>query len=104
MSLVSISDAQRTPMPDANFVATIHHGLPETLIPFSPEGGDYLAFIARISPEKRPDRSIEIATRAGVPLRIAAKADRVDRAYFEERLKPLQIGRPQSRARGCPEV
>src|SRR3546814_14087487 len=66
MSLVSISDAQRTPMPDANFVATIHHGLPETLIPFSPEGGDYLAFIGRISPEKRPDRAIELATRAGV--------------------------------------
>src|SRR3546814_61706 len=89
MSLVSISDAQRTPMPDANFVATIHHGLPETLIPFSPEGGDYLAFIGRISPEKRPDRAIEIATRAGVPLRIAAKVDRVDRDYFEERIKPL---------------
>src|SRR3546814_9499112 len=89
MSLVSISDAQRTPMPDANFVATIHHGLPETLIPFSPEGGDYLAFIGRISPEKRPDRAIEIATRAGVPLRIAAKVDRVDRDHFEERIKPF---------------
>lgn len=89
MALVSISDAQRTPMPDANFVATIHHGLPETLIPFSANGGDYLAFIGRISPEKRPDRAIEIATRAGVPLKIAAKVDRVDRDYFEERIKPL---------------
>lgn len=89
MPLVSISDAQRQPMPEANFAATVHHGLPEELIPFSPRGGDYLAFVGRISPEKGPDRAIEIAKRAGLPLRIAAKVDRVDRPYFEEKIEPL---------------
>ncbi len=89
MPLVSISDSQRLPMPDANFVATIHHGLPENSIPFSPDDRGYLAFVGRISPEKRPDRAIEIAKAAGVPLRIAAKVDRVDRDYFQERIEPL---------------
>lgn len=89
MGLVSISDHQRLPIPQANFIGTVHHGLPADLIPYSPSPGDYLAFIGRISPEKRPDRAIEIARRAGLPLRIAAKVDRADAAYFEEVVRPL---------------
>jgi glycosyltransferase involved in cell wall biosynthesis len=89
MQLVSISDDQRAPMPDSNFVATVHHGLPESLIPFSPEGGDYLAFLGRMSPEKRPDRAIEIAIASGVPLKMAAKVDHADRAYFDDHIAPL---------------
>ena len=89
MRLVSISDDQRRPIDDANFAGTIHHGLPEDLIPFSASGGDYLAFIGRISPEKRPDRAIEIAKRAGMKLKIAAKVDRADSAYFEREIEPL---------------
>jgi glycosyltransferase involved in cell wall biosynthesis len=89
MRLVSISDHQRLPIGWASFVGTVHHGLPAGLIPFDPRGGDYLAFIGRISPEKRPDRAIEIARRAGMKLRIAAKVDHADRAYFEERIAPM---------------
>jgi len=87
--LVSISNAQRSLLPWANWVATVHHGLPLDLLPFSPAGGSYLAFVGRISPEKRPDRAIAIAQRAGIPLKIAAKVDRVDQAYFDERIRPL---------------
>ena len=89
MKLVSISDDQRRPLPRANFAGTVYHGLPDDLIPFDPAGGDYLAFIGRISPEKRPDRAIEIARRAGMKLKIAAKVDHADRAYFEARIAPL---------------
>ena len=89
MSLVSISDSQRTPMPPANFVGTVYHGLPESLIPFSERGGDYLAFIGRISPEKRPDRAIAIAIASGIKLKIAAKVDKVDEAYFRKEIEPL---------------
>ncbi len=89
MKLVSISDDQRAALPNANFAGTVHHGLPRDLIPFDPQGGDYLAFIGRISPEKRPDRAIEIARRAGMGLKIAAKIDHADRAYFEDRIAPL---------------
>jgi glycosyltransferase involved in cell wall biosynthesis len=89
MRLVSISDDQRRPIAWANFVATVHHGLPSNLIAFSPEDAAYLAFIGRISPEKRPDRAIEIARRARMPLKIAAKVDHVDRDYFRERVSPL---------------
>ena len=89
MQLVSISDDQRKPLPDANFAGTVYHGLPRDLIPFDQAGGDYLAFIGRISPEKRPDRAIEIAKRAGMKLKIAAKIDHADRAYFEARIAPL---------------
>ena len=89
--LVSISDAQRAPMPWANWAATIHHGIPERLL--SPPSGaaapSYLAFLGRIAPEKRVDRAIEIAARSGLPLKIAAKVDRADRDYFEERIRPL---------------
>jgi glycosyltransferase involved in cell wall biosynthesis len=90
MPLVSISDAQRRPMPaDANWLATIPHGLVSQVCPFNPERGSYLAFLGRISPEKRPDRAIEIAKRAGIPLKLAAKVDAVDREYFETEIEPL---------------
>lgn len=89
MKLVSISDDQRRPLPEGNFAGTVHHGLPQDLIPFDAEGGDYLAFIGRISPEKRPDRAIEIAKRAGMKLKIAAKVDYADRAYFADKIEPL---------------
>jgi glycosyltransferase involved in cell wall biosynthesis len=89
MPLVSISNSQRQPVVWANWRATIYHGLPLDL--YSPGAGDggYLAFIGRISPEKRPDWAIEIARRAGVPLVIAAKIDAADRAYYKSRIKPL---------------
>jgi glycosyltransferase involved in cell wall biosynthesis len=88
--LVSISDHQRTPLPFVNWLATIPHGLPEHQFVFRarPQPG-YLAFIGRISPEKRPDVAISIARRAGIPLKIAAKIDKVDRDYFEMRIRPL---------------
>jgi len=90
MPLVSISNHQRAPMPpDVNWHATIHHGLPETLVPFDPRGGEYLAFLGRIAPEKRPDRAIEIAKKAGIPLKIAAKVDPVDQTYFDQLIVPL---------------
>jgi glycosyltransferase involved in cell wall biosynthesis len=88
MPLVSISEAQRRPIPDANWLATVHHGMPGSLIPYSGGGGGYLAFLGRISPEKRPDRAIEIAIRAGIPLKLAAKVDAVDQAYFDAAIKP----------------
>lgn len=87
--LISISDDQRRPIPKANFIATVHHGMPRDLIRFGTGEGDYLAFLGRISPEKRPDRAIEIAKRAGVRLKIAAKVDPADKAYFEEQIRPL---------------
>ncbi len=88
--LVSISDSQRLPMPRANWATTILHGLPERLLTPRPEvEPSYLAFIGRIAPEKRVDRAIEIARRAGMRLRIAAKVDRVDIDYYEEQIKPL---------------
>src|SRR4051812_2173405 len=89
MQLVSISDDQRRPIADASFAGTVHHGLPRDLIPYGEGEGGYLAFVGRISPEKRPDRAIEIARRAGMKLRIAAKVDRADATYFETMIKPL---------------
>ena len=89
MPVVSISDAQRQPLPWVNWVSTIHHGLPEDLYTFHDEPGKYLAFLGRISPEKGVDHAIEMAKRAGIPLKIAAKVDRADREYFEARIKPL---------------
>jgi glycosyltransferase involved in cell wall biosynthesis len=92
MPLVSISDDQRR-MLQAQWVATVLHGLPKDLYSFSAAGeGGYLAFLGRISPEKRPDRAIEIAKRAGVPLKIAAKVDKVDQTYFDETIRPLITG------------
>jgi len=87
--LISISNAQRLPLPWANWEATIYHGLPADQLQFRPQPGDYLAFLGRISPEKRADRAIEIAKRAGMPLKVAAKVDRVDRRYFKRVIEPL---------------
>ena len=87
--LVSISDAQRRPLEDAGWIGTVHHGLPLRLFDFHPAPGAYLAFLGRISPEKRVDRAIAIATACGCPLRIAAKIDPADHAYFEQQIRPL---------------
>ncbi len=89
MRLVSISDDQRRPVPTANFAGTVYHGLPDQLIRFAPDGGDYLAFLGRMSPEKRPDRAIEIAIRSGTKLKMAAKVDHADRDYFDKQIAPL---------------
>jgi glycosyltransferase involved in cell wall biosynthesis len=90
LPLVSISNDQRTYLRDASWVGTVHHGLPRDLLPFQPDGGaGYLAFLGRISPEKRPDRAIEIAARSGMPLKIAAKVDRVDQVYWAETIRPM---------------
>jgi glycosyltransferase involved in cell wall biosynthesis len=86
---VSISNAQRAPVPWLNWLATIHHGLPYDLYRPALERGRYLAFLGRISPEKRADRAIDIARRAGLPLKIAAKVDAADRRYFEDRIEPM---------------
>lgn len=92
--LVSITRHQRLPMPPVNWVGMVHHGLPVHIYPFSasPNGG-YLAFLGRICPEKRADRAIEIARRAGITLKIAAKVDAVDRSYFEDHIRHL-LGHP----------
>jgi len=87
--LVSISDAQRKPCPWANWKATVHHGLPEHLYHFNEGPGQYLAFLGRVSPEKGPEEAIEIAKRAGIPLKIAAKVDPADEEYFRAIIKPL---------------
>jgi glycosyltransferase involved in cell wall biosynthesis len=90
MPLVSISNSQQRPIPNANFVATIHHGIPPNLHKptYNPRGG-YVAFLGRISPEKRPERAILIARALGIPLKIAAKVDKVDEAYFRGQIAPL---------------
>jgi hypothetical protein len=87
--LVSISDAQREPMAWANWRATVYHGLPDDLYRFHPEPGEYLAFLGRICPEKRVDRAIAIAKRAGIELKIAAKVDAADDEYFETEIRHL---------------
>jgi len=89
MNLVSISDAQRTPMTWASWLGTVHHGLPENLYTQCERPGNYLAFLGRISPEKRVDRAIKIARRVGMPLRIAAKVDAADQEYFVEHVQGL---------------
>ena len=87
--LISISSAQRQPLPWVNWQATVYHGLPKDQFKFHPHAGDYLAFLGRVSPEKRVDRAIEIAKRAGMQLKVAAKVDRVDRRYFKREVEPL---------------
>jgi glycosyltransferase involved in cell wall biosynthesis len=87
--VISISDAQRIPLPVAGWVATVYHGLPLDLLTFHPGPGKYLAFLGRIAPEKRVDRAIAIATASGLPLRIAAKIDPADRQYFEREIRYL---------------
>jgi glycosyltransferase involved in cell wall biosynthesis len=91
--IVSISDSQRTPLPQANFIRTIQHGLPETLLrPVPGVEPSYLAFLGRICPEKRPDRAIRIAAAAGMKLRLAAKVDAADRVYFAQEIEPMLRG------------
>jgi glycosyltransferase involved in cell wall biosynthesis len=88
--LVSISNAQRRPLPHSNWLGTVHHGLPADLFPYDAASrGAYLAFLGRISPEKRPDRAIRLAIKAGMPLRIAAKVDNANLAYFKSVIRPL---------------
>lgn len=89
MPLVSISQAQRKPLGKVNWVGNVYHGLPADLLLGTEKPGKYLAFLGRISPEKRPDRAIRIALEAGIPLKIAAKVDRVDQEYFQTQIKPL---------------
>jgi glycosyltransferase involved in cell wall biosynthesis len=89
MPVISISNEQRRPLPWANWQATVYHGLPADLYRFRAEPGSYLAFMGRVSPEKRVDRAIEIAKRIQIPLKIAAKVDPVDKGYFETVIAPL---------------
>ncbi len=92
MPVVSISDVQRAPLPRANWIGTVYHGLPPTLYPATQradEAGEYLLFLGRVSREKRADRAVEIAQRAGYPLKVAAKIDRADKAYYEREIAHL---------------
>jgi len=90
--LVSISDAQRRPLPQARYVATVLHGLPANLLTPQPGPKDYLAFLGRIAPEKGPDRAIRIARACGIPLKMAAKVDRTDQVYFDTVIRPMLDG------------
>ena len=92
--VISISNAQRRPVPQANWVRTIHHGLPEKLLMPQPCKQEYLAVLGRIAPEKGVDRAIKIAMRCGIPLKIAAKVDRADQDYYDETIRPLIEGNP----------
>jgi len=87
--VVSISDSQRAPLPEACYVATIPHGLPRDLLEKGPGDGGYLAFLGRISPEKAPDAAIRIAAASGMPIKMAAKVDRVDEEYYRRTVEPL---------------
>jgi len=89
MPVISISNGQREPLPWANWQATVYHDLPADMYQFRDKTGTYLAFLGRVSPEKRVDRAIEIAKQVGIPLKIAAKVDRVDKDYFETVVEPL---------------
>ena len=89
LPVVSISNSQREPLPKLNYQGTVYHGLPKDLYNFNETGGKYLAFLGRISPEKRPDRAIKIARKAGIKLKIAAKVDKIDKEYFNTEIKPL---------------
>ncbi len=87
--LVSISDDQRRHLPNANWAGTVHHGMTADIYDFSPKADGYLAFLGRMSPEKRPDRAIAIAKRLGLKLKMAAKVDAADAAYFHTQIEPL---------------
>jgi glycosyltransferase involved in cell wall biosynthesis len=89
LPVVSISDAQRVPLPWVNWLGTVYHGLPEDLYTFRAQPGTYLAFLGRIAPEKGVEQAITIAQHVGMPLKIAAKVDRADREYFQEVVQPL---------------
>jgi glycosyltransferase involved in cell wall biosynthesis len=90
---VSISDAQRAPLPQAHWIGTVYHGLPKNLLKpnYTPDG--YLAFLGRIAPEKGPEVAIQLARAAGIPLKVAAKVDRVDQVYFDTKVRPLIDGK-----------
>jgi len=89
MPVISISDSQRTPLPWLNWLGTVHHGLPADLLPFNRQGGDYLAFVGRISPEKGVETAIAIARKSGIKLKIAAKVDKADEEFYQAVIKPL---------------
>lgn len=92
--LVSISFDQRRPMLPVNWVGTVYHGLPRDILPYCPKASGYLAFLGRISPEKGPETAIEIAARARMPLKIAAKIDKVDQSFWTERVEPMVLRNP----------
>jgi len=94
LPLASISNNQRGYLGNANWLGTVYHGLPRELLPFCPRSDGYLAFLGRISPEKRPDLAIEIAARTGIRLKIAAKVDRADQAYWETEIRPVVADNP----------
>ena len=94
LPLASVSNNQRGYLGNADWLGTVYHGLPRDLLPFRPNPEGYLAFLGRISPEKRPDLAIEIAARSGMPLKIAAKVDRADQAYWETKIRPLVDDNP----------
>ena len=94
LPVISISNAQRRPVPQANWVRTIHHGLPEDLLTPQPCRPEYLAVLGRIAPEKGVDRAIKIAMRCGIPLKIAAKVDRADQDYYDQLISPMITGNP----------
>jgi glycosyltransferase involved in cell wall biosynthesis len=87
--VISISNAQRKPLPMAHWVATVYHGLPDDLYQPGNGEGDYVVFLGRFSPEKRADRAIEMAKRAGMKIKIAAKVDKADERYFEKEIRHL---------------
>jgi glycosyltransferase involved in cell wall biosynthesis len=94
LPLASISNNQQGYLNAVNWLGTVYHGLPRDLLPFCPNPDGYLAFLGRIAPEKCPDRAIEIAVRSGMPLKIAAKVDRADQAYWEEKIRPMVKAHP----------
>jgi glycosyltransferase involved in cell wall biosynthesis len=94
LPLASISNNQRGYLAGANWLGTVYHGLPRDLLPFCPNPDGYLAFLGRISPEKRPDLAIEIAAKTGFPLKIAAKVDRADQTYWETKIRPMIAANP----------
>jgi glycosyltransferase involved in cell wall biosynthesis len=89
LPLTSISNNQQEYLSNVNWQSTIYHGLPHDLLPFCPNASGYLAFLGRIAPEKRPERAIEIAARCDMPLKIAAKVDRADQTYWEDKVRPM---------------
>ena len=95
LPLASISKSQQQYLSNVNWLGTVYHGLPRHLLPFRRNCDGYLAFLGRIAPEKRPDQAIEIAARSGLPLKIAAKVDRVDQAYWETTILPMIMAHPQ---------
>jgi glycosyltransferase involved in cell wall biosynthesis len=89
LNYVAISQSQRASLADLHWVGMVHHSVDVTSFPFSAQHGDYLAFVGRMTPEKRPDRAIAVAKLTGIPLKIAAKIDPTERPYFEEQIQPL---------------